>query len=363
MVSYGERLRNAREEKGLDLNKISREISIDKRYLEGLENEDSTVFPGEAYFIGFLKNYANYLELDSEYLLKLYHNQKIQETPPPKELYTTKYPTSFIILMSAIGAVVLALIITFICVFVHLHKKSVANNVVVAAGQVAQQYELTDRKFKKRVYKGDQLLIPTENEGQIILTVRETLSSFGLDTPAGNIYVDLADEAKIDINGDGISDMIVYVSDISSTDESRGAEVDILLHQGSETSNAVVFEEDIASADELKGKHNYKVIHEDNRAYPFTINASFRGPCIFRDKVDFKDSVETYYTRGETFTATPMNGIRLWISNSNTVKISIVADSKTFDLEIGAPGEIVAEDIKWIKDSDGRYRLVVIQLD
>ena len=51
------------------------------------------------------------------------------------------------------------------------------------------------------------------------------------------------------------------------------------------------------------------------------------------------------------------------MSNSNTVKFSIIADSKNYDLEIGKAGHVLVEDIKWIKDTDGRYKLAVIELD
>ena len=40
MESYGELLRTTRESKQLDLDRASREISIEKRYLAGLEEED-----------------------------------------------------------------------------------------------------------------------------------------------------------------------------------------------------------------------------------------------------------------------------------------------------------------------------------
>ena len=60
---------------------------------------------------------------------------------------------------------------------------------------------------------------------------------------------------------------------------------------------------------------------------------------------------------------TANNGIRLWMSNSNTVKLSIIADSKNYDLELGKAGHVLVEDIKWIKDTDGRYKLAVIELD
>ena len=90
MDSYGEILKSTREEKNLDLDKISRELTIEKRYLVALEEEDSGVFPGEAYLTGFLKNYSKYLELDSDYVLKLYQNKLIQEAPVPQDLLAKK---------------------------------------------------------------------------------------------------------------------------------------------------------------------------------------------------------------------------------------------------------------------------------
>ena len=121
--------------------------------------------------------------------------------------------------------------------------------------------------------------------------------------------------------------------------------------------------EDIPFITEITSKHPQKIILEDNRAYPFTINASFRGTCLFRNKVDNDIANEIFFNRGEVFTANPHNGIRLWISNSNTVKFTIIADSRTFDLDIGPAGQVLVEDIKWIKDTDGKYKLVIIELD
>ena len=362
MESYGELLKKAREEKNLNVDKISREISIESRYLTGLEEEDNGAFPGEAYMLGFLRNYSNYLELDTEYILKLYNNKKIQESPVPEGLIIKHRPVKLIlaivipcVLLVAAGAVITTLL---------LLKKNVSedDSVVLNNSAKVRQYELDNSKFSQRVYKGDQILVPTNN-GQIVLTVRDTLSSFGLDTPSGVFYTDLAEETEIDINGDTNPDIIVYVSDISSTDEARGAEISMLLRHGIAVENQSVNIDEIPFESDIKSKHPQKVILEDNRAYPFTLNASFRGSCLFRDKVDNDNSVESYFTKGEVFTANPHNGIRLWISNSNAVKFTIVADSRTFDLDIGPAGQVLVEDIKWIKDSDGRYKLVVIELD
>ena len=209
MESYGNLLRNAREEKNLDLDRVSREISIERRYLEGLEEEDSGVFPGEAYLTGFLRNYAKYLELDADFLLKLYRNKQIQEAPLPQGLYGKPRP-KFIVPGIVIPAVLLLGAAVTILVLLLGKKKTVTDaDVVVSSKMKTHQYELTDKKFSQRVYKGDQFIIPSSSgEGKIILTVRDTLSSFGLDTPSGVYYVELAEEAEIDLSGNGNSDMI-----------------------------------------------------------------------------------------------------------------------------------------------------------
>lgn len=363
MDSYGELLQKTREEKNLDLDTISRSITIEKQYLKALEEEDNNAFPGEAYLVGFLRNYANYLELDANFVLKLYHNKQIQESPVPVGLIEKrKVPSIVFTVIIPLSLLLVFGLVTLILVNIKKNKIT-DDDVIISNKNTSKQFEITDKKFTERVYKGDQLIIPTEGDGKIILTVRETLSSFGIDTPSGVFYVDLAEESELDINGDNTSDLIVYVSDISSTDEKRGAEISVLLRHGVANSYNLVSLEDIPFASEISSKHPQKVILEDNRAYPFTVNASFRGSCLFRDKVDKNDSVESYFERGELFTATPQNGIRLWISNANALKITIIADAQTFDLDIGAAGQVLVEDIKWIKDTDGKYKLVVIELD
>ncbi len=366
MDSFGEILKNTREAKNLDLDKIAREISIDKRYLQGLEDEDNNAFPGEAYMIGFLRNYSNYLELDTNLMLKLYNNKKIQEAPVPIELIQKPRP-KWLVPAIVVPVVLVASVIIGVSIALATRKTVEDDPSVVVSSKVkTKQYELGDSKFSQRVYKGDQFIVPTDDDGQIILTVRDTLSSFGLDTPAGVFYTDLSEESEIDINGDSNPDLIVYVSDLSYTDENRGVEVSLLMRHGGASSDVVrqdVYSDDIPLITDLKNAKPQKVILEDNRAYPFTLNASFLGVCLFRDKIDNNDSVETYFARGEVFTATARNGIRLWMSNSNTVKCTIIADTKTFDLNIGVAGQVLVEDIKWIKDVDGKYKLVVIELD
>lgn len=68
----GEVLRAAREAKGVDLRRVERDTKIRERYLLALESGDYRDLPGSVYTRGFLRNYASYLGLDSEYLVDLY---------------------------------------------------------------------------------------------------------------------------------------------------------------------------------------------------------------------------------------------------------------------------------------------------
>ena len=51
------------------------------------------------------------------------------------------------------------------------------------------------------------------------------------------------------------------------------------------------------------------------------------------------------------------------MSNVNALKIQVIADTSYYDLEVGRAGQVKVEDIKWIRTSEGKYQLVVLELD
>ena len=365
MESYGTILRKAREDKSLDIDTAARETAITPEFIRGLETEDAAIFPGEPYMIGFLRNYAEYLGINPDTVLSLYRNKSIQESPIPDGLLVKQKPSflkPLIILVSCIAVLAAAFIIVFVIIRKPVDKDG---NVVVEKGMPAKKYELGSKPFSGRLFRGDQIIVPTI-KGKIVLTVNDTLSSFGIDSPVGKLYTDLAEESELDIDGDARPDIIVYVSDISATDSSRGAEVRMLIKQNNGDSAAVAAApaENISTVTDTSAlKHKQQVVLEDTRAYPFTVNATFRGPCVFRYRLDRKPSEESYFTSGDVVTMTANNGTRLWMSNCNSVKFSIIADTKSFDLDIGKAGQVLAEDIKWVKDVSGTYKLVVVELD
>lgn len=62
--SVGERLRIAREAKGLSLEDVARQTRIPVRHLEHIEREEWDALPAITYSVGFARSYANTIDLD-----------------------------------------------------------------------------------------------------------------------------------------------------------------------------------------------------------------------------------------------------------------------------------------------------------
>lgn len=63
-ASIGERLRRAREAKGMSLDDVAAQTRIPIRHLQHIEAEDWEALPAATYCIGFARNYANAIGLD-----------------------------------------------------------------------------------------------------------------------------------------------------------------------------------------------------------------------------------------------------------------------------------------------------------
>jgi cytoskeletal protein RodZ len=79
-----ERLYAARERKGVDLYRAERDTKIRARYLAALERGDWKELPGAVYTKGFLRNYALYLGLEPEDVLRQWRRERgeIREAEP-----------------------------------------------------------------------------------------------------------------------------------------------------------------------------------------------------------------------------------------------------------------------------------------
>lgn len=90
MSSVGETLRNAREEKGISIQKVAEATSIRIMYLEAIEKEQFDLIPGEVYLKGFIRNYANFVGLNGPEMVEKYKEQvavqkRQDHVPTPEE--------------------------------------------------------------------------------------------------------------------------------------------------------------------------------------------------------------------------------------------------------------------------------------
>ncbi len=79
MVTAGEVIKNKRESLGQDLNSVSVDTKIQKRFLEYIENNQFDKFDSKIFATGFIKIYSKYLGLDVEKILALYRRSTLVE--------------------------------------------------------------------------------------------------------------------------------------------------------------------------------------------------------------------------------------------------------------------------------------------
>jgi len=79
-ASIGKDLRQAREDRGIELGEVERVTKIRVKFLEAMEEGRWTDLPGPPYNRGFLSTYAGFLGLDEEAVLERY-----KETAEPAE--------------------------------------------------------------------------------------------------------------------------------------------------------------------------------------------------------------------------------------------------------------------------------------
>ena len=82
MVGYT--LRQERERQNLSIEDIEQGTSIRALYIEAIENGEYDKLPGNVYTKGFIKNYAKFLELDADAMVKEFMADiaELSETPP-----------------------------------------------------------------------------------------------------------------------------------------------------------------------------------------------------------------------------------------------------------------------------------------
>ena len=361
MESLGAKLKTAREARGLTFDQAARDTNISARYLEALEAEYFNNFPGEPYIIGFLRTYGAYLDIDAHELISLYRALKIQEQPVPVEqLLRKSSPLPKIALVATIVLVVCGALGGSIFFFATRPKKP---DVQTPIKRTPVEYAMTGDSLERRLYPGDAILVSLENI-PYKLELSSLSDTLAIRTPAGFEKLELGQSINIDLNMNGYDDVQITAADFVKNKADMGALLRIELNASAALASEDDLETDVETAANIAVS---TVIFSSPNAYPFTLQSSFQGYCLFRWEVlferDRRDRNEQYFQKSDELNIQAQNGIRIWASNAQAAKLQVIGGGRTVSVELGSPGEVVVAEIKWVVDEERRYRLILLRLE
>jgi hypothetical protein len=231
------------------------------------------------------------------------------------------------------------------------------------------EYRVEGGPFETRLYVGDSLLIPLGDDVYKVrlASISETVN---LETPFGPLQLALGESGPLDPDKNGSPDASLIVGDFEKNKPNSGAllKVEFSPPEMAEGAAGEITIPGTAAAAPLAStaaaqSPDTVIIKSSRGPYPFVVQVTFRGSCLFRYESDRKEWVEKYYSKGESLTINVASSLTVWTSNAQAVKLSFQASGgKTADLEIGAPGEIAVKRIAWAR-AEGSWALVSSNLD
>ena len=116
-LTLGEKLRQAREERGISISEVAEQTRISPHYIDSIENDDYRTLPGGIFNKGFVKSYAKYVGIDEQEALqdysRLISNQEGAPSDEPKtykpEVLTDDRATSSMIPTLIFAVIILGL--------------------------------------------------------------------------------------------------------------------------------------------------------------------------------------------------------------------------------------------------------------
>jgi hypothetical protein len=222
--------------------------------------------------------------------------------------------------------------------------------------------------MERRFYRNDSILIGVDNiiHRLELYNLGETVT---VRTPGGgSVILDLSQEANIDLNDDGIPELRIAVTDFAKNNPDMGALLHFYLMDA-----VAVYDAAIESNQVIPGiinpisPVNITIIPASPSAYPFTLQTFFLGYCMFRweilNELDRRGTNQSYFQRNDELNIQAQNGIRIWSSSAQAARFQVIGGGRTVPVEIGAAGEVVVADIRWVRDENNQYRLMLIRLE
>ncbi|MGM0675685.1 MAG: RodZ domain-containing protein [Spirochaetota bacterium] len=379
MESIGEKLRTTRTQKGYSIEQVARDTHIAKRFVEAMETEDFDVFPGEPYLLGFLRTYSEFLELDSQEMVGLYKNLKIQEQPAPiDDLVVKKSPRPYVIAALAVlvlgGLGVGGFFLVRAGVIGQWGEGSQGQQSAqttetreAASEEEGRQFLLQDQVLERRFSQGDTVRVPVGDNEYPFSIEEVTEEGVSVSTIERATMLDLDSERMIDVDQNGEGDLQVLVREVDPAESPPSVVMRLdRVVQSPVASGGVDGEEAVPSDTEAVGETNVsereqsaQVIEEFDEREEFEIEIEFRGYTWFRHVIDGEQREEQYMESGDTFRASAREEFRLWLSNAGAAGFRVAGR----EVDLGDPGEVVTGIITWAgSEDDETVRLELVPL-
>ena len=364
MKSLGDTLKTAREERGISMDQAVHETNISRNYLEALEAEAFEEFPAEAYLVGFLKNYADFLGLEPEKIAGQFRNYKLSEEPtpidqlvgPPKgTVFRKVFPWILVVLaLAAAGVFGVPRAVDLISrVKEERASQLEADSESVPVREIVPSPPLWEGEIRP----GDILLLEGSN----------SIRRYEISEENGRLLLD-------DGKSSGWSLLLgeeIYIPDTEGRPAWRLYLKDLGLPNGGgvieiQQLSQPALEEEVSSLKEIEPpsgeserRREPKVVMSQASPDRFTLDVAFRDFCLFRYKVDSQDSLETYYADGDNFRLEVGRNVTVWASNAGALYAKIGGE----ELSLGRSGEVVVAQIRWVANEEtGTFDLTIVPL-
>jgi cytoskeleton protein RodZ len=365
MEALGSYLKDVRENANLSIDKVVDETHIVRKFIEAIEKDEFSMFPGEAYLKGFLRTYSEYLGLDPDDVVKRYEKIKIAEEPTPIEQLIPKPKFDFrpLILISTTVILSAAIIIGIIFFIVKI-SGNINNNGNIAeldrkkndkkkkSDKDPTVYKMIENEKKFDLKKGD-LVEFNVGQNKESITVKELSPTVVINDSEGREYILIKSyPQKVDLNNDQNNEFQVT---LDYWDDKMASLSIKLFGEGGQSSSSEI----TSSVTNLQGDNIEKIATEAAQT-DIQADLNFQDECFMRYQIDNSPYVESYNKSGKSVSLKAKSSIMLWFSNAGAAKINFSNYNKSYNA--GESGKIEVKLIKWVLNNSGQNELQISSL-
>jgi hypothetical protein len=367
MNQLGPIFREARVRSGKTIEDATRETKIAKKYLNAIENENFDIFPGETYLIGFLRNYAQFLGLDSDEMVQKYRDYKIQEQPAPIEQLTARPRNTRRYVLLVFIAVVIVSALIYVFISGKGEKPVTAKKSEKAADQ---KKELVDRGKKETTMFEEEEVMQDFRKGDIIeYPLRDEKFQISIDGVGEKLNFSIqaipfslviGERVEIDFNRDGRKDLLMkinrmgeesvnltlkklYKSDVFSDEIAEKPPVE---REG--PPEVVIFKEDAyLSSLEVAPETGFNILSGYEKT-DITVHIDTQSTSYLSYFVDNGDKEESLLKDGDELTITAKDELKMTSANAGALNIEI----NKVPVNLGEKGTTIAKVVRWYRDAE-----------